>query len=164
MNQPNGMFDLPTGQTQVQAQTRGQRRQADAYVNLGLPAATPSGQKKAATVYLHSDTPEGEQLIAAFQQDPEAAAEWLKSNIIVDFQVANSGKGFDMSGFKPKFRKKDDEGVEVTLYEGAAAAWFIGREGDDIAYHPTPMGAFGNEQGARKWADHKFPGGTWEPC
>ena len=63
----------------------------------------------------------------------------------------------------PKYRKTDEEGVEVTLFQDIAEAWYLGRPGDDEAYHPTPMGAFISEAAARKWADHHFSGGDWKP-
>lgn len=67
-----------------------------------------------------------------------------------------------MAGFKRKRCKTADDGSTVTLHRDASGGWYVGRPGDDIAYHPTPMGAFATEVAARNWADRRFPGGSWD--
>lgn len=66
-----------------------------------------------------------------------------------------------MARLRSKRCKTAQDGSRVTLYEGVEG-WYIGRPGPDMAYHPTPMGAFATEEGARKWADRRFPGGSWD--
>ena len=67
-----------------------------------------------------------------------------------------------MAKFKAKYHKIASDGSVVTIYREHTGGWYVGKPGNDLAYHPTPMGAFSGVAAAQRWADRLFPGGTWE--
>lgn len=69
-----------------------------------------------------------------------------------------------MAHFNPEYHKLDDAEVRVTVYRDPSGGWFLGREGDDQAYAPIPMGAFISARAAQRWGDRHFPGGSWRPA
>ena len=66
-----------------------------------------------------------------------------------------------MAKLNAKLNKTATDGSVVTIYRDQSGGWYVGRPGGDLAYHPTPMGAFANAMAAQRWADRLFPGGTW---
>jgi len=66
-----------------------------------------------------------------------------------------------MQKLKTKAHKTAADNTKILLYIDPCGACFIGRAGDDLAYHPIPMGAFISESAAKKWADKRFAGGIW---
>jgi hypothetical protein len=61
-----------------------------------------------------------------------------------------------------KLHKIAADGSVLTVYRDPSGGWYLGRPGNDLAYHPTPMGAFASAMAAQRWADRLFPGGAWE--
>jgi len=68
-----------------------------------------------------------------------------------------------MPSFSPRDQKNATGGQLVTVYQDSAGAWYVGAPGDPDC-DPMPMGAFMRRQGARLWADRRFPGGVWAPA
>lgn len=59
-------------------------------------------------------------------------------------------------------RPPDDH--EVSLYKDMHdGSWFVGRKGDP-ALDPVPLGGFASAAAARRWADARFEGGSWQPA
>jgi len=66
-----------------------------------------------------------------------------------------------MTSFKPFKKKTSDDGDEVVICLDGHRAWFVERPEDREA-HAQPIGAFIDEEAARRWADRHFEGGDWQ--
>lgn len=67
-----------------------------------------------------------------------------------------------MAKYRRKAEKRADDGSLLILYQDTSdGSWFVGRPGDSTL-DPVPMGAFCSAGAARRWADSRFAGGTWD--
>lgn len=73
------------------ARSGGGFEKAGGFVNLYLPADTPSGKVKIGFLALKQSVATERDLLKEFQADPEGFAKVLVANLLVDFRAADDG-------------------------------------------------------------------------
>ena len=96
------MFDLENNSNVSRLPQRGKKWEADAFLNLHLPAGTETGRKKVGAIPLRVENKGEAQLIELLKTNPEALPDIIAKMVEVarpeDFQLADGSGGseFDL--------------------------------------------------------------------